>query len=196
MSFEPGECFGADAFLFGLITFPIVPEFIPKIPIGMEQRLSNQANRQTAVAIDADAGGAAALAVWADTRTGNEDPDIFGTLVDGDGAPTGSLITFPTSLLDEGDPSVAEGNGEWLVLWRRGIDTPGLGTDTQIMASLVTANGTIVDTAQLANDTVNRYPRVVYDGSVYWATWEIGDFNCEAFCQFFPTNGHVVEIST
>lgn len=138
--------------------------------------LSEQANRQTDTAVDI--AGTTGLVAWADDR--NDNHDVFAIAVDDTGAPTGTLITVSTNSEPEGEIDVATGSGgESVVVWRRGEPAPPDGSDTAIVAALVDASGTVVDEEILASGGANAFPRVLFDGTSYLVTWQLGEFDCE-----------------
>lgn len=158
-------------------------------------RTSEEANRQTDLAVDVAADGSG-LVVWTDTRQGPPNTDIHAIYVDASGAPTGGLITVSNDVSPEAEVDVAAGDGEAIVVWRRGDDTPSGSTTTTIMAALIDDAGTLLDTAPIATVGVNRFPRIVHDGAGYAVTWQTGVFSCEAFCQFFEDEPMLVRLTT
>jgi hypothetical protein len=128
-----------------------------KDPQGFQVCNSAYTQRYPNVSFD----GTNSLAVWADSRAGD---DIFGARIDANGHvldPTGFMISPDT--LTKSNPAVTYCGDRYFVAWWR--------APRSIDGAFVSPAGTILDTvASIWNQS--RYPTVAFDGTNVSAAWE------------------------
>jgi hypothetical protein len=111
------------------------------------------------------------LAVWQDSRNGND--DIYAARISADGTlldPTG--IAISTAAGAQRLPKIAFGGANYVVVWQdlRGVDT-------DIYATRVNKAGTVLDPAGIALSTVaydQRAPCVAFGATDYLVVWSDG----------------------
>gem|GEM_PF-1753827 len=143
--------------------------------------ISAASNEQSQPAIASD--GANYLVVWSDSRSG-AGYDIYGARVSSAGlVQDSSGIQISAANNSQYWPSVAYGNGTYLVAW--GDYRSGVGYD--VYAARVAPNGTVTDPSGIPlRNTANEesYPAVAWDGSTFLVAWNRYDpvnlYDCEA----------------
>jgi hypothetical protein len=162
--------------------------------------ISNAANTQFSPSVAYDNVNQRFLVVWYDYRPGTNGADIYGQLVNSDGALVGSNFVISNAASDQFNPSVAYNSSfqRFLVSWQ---DERNSGiTDTDIYGQLVNANGTLYSTnfviSNAADDQYSSaiaFDSVIHRFFVVWTDQRPGTNGSDIYGQLVNGDGALVD---
>ena len=112
------------------------------------------------------------LVVWDVSEGETAGYDIYGRLLDSTGAIAGSQFAICSYIGDQKGPTVAAGNGTWLVAWNDSRTAPGSVYGACVSSAGVVQNSNGLMISPSSSSTTSLSPGVGWDGSNFLVAWQ------------------------
>ncbi|MDD5530138.1 MAG: T9SS type A sorting domain-containing protein [bacterium] len=160
--------------------------------IGSEIPISTVNNKSQQPAISF--GNSKWLVVWADFRNTIEKLNIYGQMIDSNGALIDTAITISTALEEQLDPTIAwaESKKSWLVIWE---DKRSVNSD--IWGQIIDSSGTRIDSNFPISQAVQYqdHPDVASNGTEWLIVWadHRNNSSYSIYAQFIDTSTFLID---